>query len=323
LLPRLIPAQENKEGSVFFTTPRIAAVALAGLFSLATAASLHAQDTSGTLRASPKKTVAVAGFEAPELAQGGATAEELTALLVDALLQDGRYVVLERAALADVQAEQQLSHGAASGATHVAGASALIRGTVTKFEPAASGGSLGLGNIPFLGGGGANASARTAEVTISLRVIDATTSQILFVGSASGRATTKSINVDASAGLYNWNGGAFLKTPLGEALQDAIRKSVDQIAIGMQKVPWSASVIDCDGKSVYITAGLDQGVWQGAVFHVYRKGRVLTDPSSGVTLDVMYDPIGTIQVQTVRDKISIATITSGSPPARGDVVRIN
>jgi curli biogenesis system outer membrane secretion channel CsgG len=308
---------------VLFTSPRLAAVVLAGFCLFAAASVLHAQDTSGTLRASPKKTVAVVGFEAPELVQGGATADELTALLVDALLRDGRFVVLERAALADVQSEQQLAHGGASGTGHVQGASALIRGTVTKFEPAASGGSLGLGNVPFLGGGGANATARTAEVSISLRVIDPTTGQILFVGSASGSATTKSVNVDASAGLYNWSGGAFLKTPLGEALQDAIRKSVGQIAIGMAKVPWSASVIDSDGTSVYITAGLDQGVWTGAVFHVYRKGKVLTDPSTGATLDVLYDSVGTIQVQTVRDKISIATITSGSPPARGDIVRIN
>jgi curli biogenesis system outer membrane secretion channel CsgG len=308
---------------VFFATPRMAAILLAGFYSFATAIAVQAQDTSGTLRASPKKTVAVAGFEAPELMQGGATAEELTALLVDALLRDGRFVVLERAALADVQNEQQLSRGGAAGAGRVLGASAIVRGTITKFEPAASGGSLGLGNVPFLGGGAAGASARTAVVTISLRVIDATTSQILFVGSASGRGTTKSINIDASAGLYNWNGGAFLKTPLGEALQDAIRQSVDQIAIGMQKVPWSASVIENDGKSVYIAAGMDQGVWTGAVFHVYRKSRELTDPATGVILEVLYDPVGTVQVQSVRDKISIATITSGNPPARGDIVRIN
>lgn len=304
------------------TAPRLAAVAAVALYSLALAIPAQAQNASGPMDEGPKKTVAVIGFEAPELTAGGATADELTALLVNALLRDGRFVVLERSALAEVQNEQQLAHGGTPNG-HVLGANALIRGTVTKFEPAAGGATLGIGGLPFLGGGGASAASQTAEVTISLRVIDATTSQILFTGSASGHATTKTVGVTANAGLYTWSGGAFLKTPLGEALQDAIRKGVDQIAIGMQKVPWSASVIECDGNNVYITAGLDQGIRQGAVFHVYRPGKVLTDPSTGVTLDVLYDAVGTIQVQTVRDKVSIATITSGNPPARGDVVKVN
>ena len=33
-----------------------------------------------------------------------------------------------------------------------------------------------------------------------------------------------------------------MKTPLGEALQDAIQKSVDKIAAGMARVPWKVSI---------------------------------------------------------------------------------
>ena len=35
------------------------------------------------------------------------------------------------------------------------------------------------------------------------------------------------------------------------------------------------------------------------------------------------DPVGTIQIATVRDKISIAAITEGNPPARGELVKLN
>jgi curli biogenesis system outer membrane secretion channel CsgG len=299
--------------SVF--APRIAACILASVFAFASP--VLAEDASA--HPGPKKTVVVSGFEAPELMQGGATADELTALLVNALIADGRFVVLERPDLIGVRTEQQIAQQTQTSLS----AGAIIRGTVTKFDAAAGGTSLGVGGLPFLGGGGAAANSQTAEVTISLRVIDVNTSQILFTGSATGHASAKSLGVTGTTGLYSWNAGGFLKTPLGQALEDAIRKGVDQIAVGMAKVPWSAQVIDNDGGQVYITAGNDQGIWQGAVFHVYRKGKVLTDPTTGATLDVLFDPVGTITVQTVRDKVSIATVSDGSVPARGDIVRLN
>ena len=277
----------------------------------------------------PKKSVSVVGFEAPELIQGGATPEELAALLVNALLKDGRFVVVERMAMADVQTEQTLGTGGAvtaetaAQAGHFLGASAIVKGTVTKFEPATHGGTVGIGGLPFLGGGGVGVNSTTSVVEISLRVIDTTTSQIIYTGTAQGRASARNLQVQGTTHGYDWNSGGFMKTPLGEALQDAIQKSVDKIAAGMARIPWSASVIESSGTDVYITAGADQGIEPGMALHVYHKNRELTDPSTGAVLDVMMDPVGTIQVATVRDKISIATITEGNPPARGDVVKLN
>lgn len=289
----------------------------------------YAQGAGTVPHGGPKKSVSVVGFEAPELVQGGATPEELAALLVNALLKDGRFVVVERMAMADVQTEQTLGQGGAvtaetaAQAGHFLGASAIVKGTVTKFEAAAGGGTLGVGGIPFLGGGGMGLNSTTSVVEIMLRVIDTTTSRIIYTGTAQGRASARTVQVQGTTHGYDWNGGGFMKTPLGEALQDAIQKSVDKIAAGMAKIPWSASVIESSGTDVYITAGADQGIEPGMTLHVYHKNRELTDPSTGVILDVIIDPVGTIQVATVRDNVSIATITEGNPPARGDIVKLN
>ena len=324
------PHAEKHGGlGVFFATHRLMATLTVAGFVLASVCSIQAQAQNGTTFGGPKKSVSVIGFEAPELVQGGATPEELAALLVNALLKDGRFVVVERAALTEVQAEQQLAAGGAVNAETAAqtgrflGASAIVKGTVTKFEPATSGSTLGVGGLPFLGGGALGLNSQTAVVEISLRVIDTTTSQILYTGTAKGRASASTLQVQGRAGGYDWNGGGFLKTPLGEALQDAIQKSVGQIAVAMAKVPWSALVIESDGGNVYITAGADQGIRQGMMLHVYRKNRALTDPSTGVVLDVIMDEVGIIHVQTVHDKVAVATIAGGNPPARGDVVKIN
>ena len=56
--------------------------------------------------------------------------------------------------------------------------------------------------------------------------------------------------------------------------------------------------------------------------HVYRKGRILTDPGTGVVLEVLMNRVGTIEVQSASEKTSIATMTSGDPPARGDIVNL-
>lgn len=61
----------------------------------------------------------------------------------------------------------------------------------------------------------------------------------------------------------------------------------------------------------------------GVLPYVHRGNRELTDPSTGAVLDAVMDPVGSIRVATVRDKISIATIAEGNPSAGGDVVRLN
>ena len=38
-----------------------------------------------------------------------------------------------------------------------------------------------------------------------------------------------------------------MNTPLGEALQDAIQKSVDKIAAGIARVPWKVSIATLTG----------------------------------------------------------------------------
>jgi len=40
-------------------------------------------------------------------------------------------------------------------------------------------------------------------------------------------------------------------------------------------------------------------------------------------LDVLLSPVGVVKVQSVRDKISIATVVSGGAPERGDMVKLD
>jgi curli biogenesis system outer membrane secretion channel CsgG len=317
------------------TIGAIGCIACMGLVYAATLT--MAADSPPDVYLGPKKTVFVDVVGAVEAMVGGTqvvgtTNEGLNAMLVDALIRNGRFVVVERVALSDIQLEQELGKGGATTAETAAasgqmlGASAIVRATVTKFEPAAGGVGVQIGGLPLLGrlmSGTAGVTGQQAMVEFNLRIIDTSTGQIVATSKASGTSNSTSAKVSATNNNSGANIGttAFQNTPLGEAAESAINAAVKQITLGMDNVPWSALVVEFDAGKVYVSAGAAQNLKAGAALHVYRKGKILTDPATGVVLEILMTNVGTIQIQSVKDKVSIGTVTSGDPPARGDLVK--
>ena len=279
-----------------------------------------------------KKTVAVDTFQAAEAVGGSVTADGMTAMLTEALVKDGRFLLVERPGLSSIQTEQALaksgaSTGTAAGGGQLIGASAIVRAAVTKYEAAAGGQSLQVGGLPFgsMLGSQLGLKNQKAVMEISLRLIDTTTGQIISIAKAEGSAS--STNVDASL-VNNRSGanvglGGFHATPIGQAGEDAIRKAVFLINEGMRNVPWTATVVQAEQGTVFVNAGLDRNVEPGLKLAVFRKGKVLTDPATGEVLDVQMDRVGLIQVNTVRDKVSVASVVEGDSPQRGDILKLN
>jgi len=279
----------------------------------------------------PKKTIAVGGFEGSS--GGAADADGLSAMLTAALLKDQHFVLVERQAMNQIQWEQQASQsgavvpGGAAQSGRLVGASVLVRGTVTKFDPSSGGGSISLGGLNLLGGrngGSLGVSDRTAVVEIALRLIDTSTGRIIASSSARGTASAKGFD----ASLYQRRGlsfgvSGFSETPIGQACQQAIDNAVKQIDAGMEQVPWSSSIVENTGDEIYVAGGTDEGMEAGTTLHVYRKVRDLTDPATGAVLETITSNVGTIQVREVHDKLSVATFVNGQPPARGDIVKLN
>ncbi|MCF8505712.1 MAG: CsgG/HfaB family protein [Caulobacter sp.] len=278
-----------------------------------------------------KKTVAVESFGGSEVFGGQVASDGPPALLTEILMTDGRFVVVERAALSALQSEQQLGSGGsatsetAAGSGRMIGASYLIRGAVTAYNPTAGGGGLRLGGVP--GGSalglGAGVQSRKATVKISLRLIDATTGQVVATSSAEGIGTSR----DMDAGVVDLSNGATLglntlkSTSMGKALEDAIRKALAALVIDPKRAPWTGLVVDVRGETIILNAGADQNVGEGMVFGVYRKGETLTDPGTGEVLDVDIQRLGSVRVESVRDKVSIARMVEGQSPSRGDLLK--
>jgi curli biogenesis system outer membrane secretion channel CsgG len=306
------------------------------IWAMAAAASAPARADPPAPYQGLKKTVAVYQFKSADSSSpmgeaAASSADALTAMLTDALIRDGRFVVVEREDLGDIAIEQKLGHQAsttketAAQAGKMIGASLIINGAVTKYEPDARASSISIG-VPVAGGLAENGLGFThghALVEIELRVIDSTTGQVLTTVKAQGTAPVHGVNVSAAESTgANVTLSTLKTTPLGQAAEVAIDQAVPKIALAADHQPWSALVIETDGDTVYVNAGAEENLQAGTLLAVRRKTKDLVDPGTGVVLDTLMSDVGVIRIDDVRPKVSTASVVKGGPPARGDLLQL-
>jgi curli biogenesis system outer membrane secretion channel CsgG len=180
----------------------------------------------------PKARLAVADFEVKAAKATNEIGSGLREMLITALLNSNRFSVVERQALSAVMQEQELaSSGAAQSGTgpkrgSIKTADLVITAAVTEFEPQASGGRAGVG-----GGGGVasgilggllGAALNKAHMALDIRVIDASTSEVLAATRVQGQASDISGGFMAGF-LGNWGLGAGLSAYSNTPMEKAIR----------------------------------------------------------------------------------------------------
>ena len=265
-------------------------------------------------------TVTIAIPPPAEFARG------LTEMLTSVMVRSGRFVVLERAAMQ--QLDQELALGASGKVTKesaaqqgaLLGAQALITGDVTGFTFEKS--SLG-GALTNVVKGLTVASERvTAEVIIDLRMIDASTGEVIFSAKGRGKASQTGIAADLVKEEKSYSADAQFTTPLGQASRQAIQNAVVAILTGMPKVRWSARVVDVRDGVVYLNAAGADGMRPGLELEIWQAGEALVDPETGRALGAPESRLGSVIVETVLEKFSTARIVDGTGVARGQVVRL-
>lgn len=274
--------------------------------------------------ASPKKTVAVIQFENKSGWRGSwEIGWGMQEMLATALVDTGRFTVLERQELGGILSEQDLAAsgrsaaGTAAATGQLGRAQVAIAGAITEFEHKAGGEGAGIGfkGIRLRG------SQERAHVALNMRLIDTTTGEVLDSIRVAGSAASRGLKVGYSSADFGGDIGGFRKTPLGEATQEAINDAVKQIVARMRGIPWQAKVIRADDSQVYINAGSEAGVAAGAEFTVYREDEPLTDPDTGMVLGAITSKVGRIRVSSVQEKFAIASIVEGSGFERNDLVQ--
>jgi curli biogenesis system outer membrane secretion channel CsgG len=204
----------------------------------------------------PKARIAVADFEDKMSSSGHYRAEYgrgMSDMLVNALFQSNRYIVLEREKLEAVLAEQNLGASGrvkketAAAIGEIEGAELMVTAAITGFDPGASGGEGSLGNI--LGGnlGAITGGFKKAHVAMDLRVIDTRTARVLAATSVQGSATAFSGGGTMLGGAMGGGLGGFAKSPMETAIRKMIVEAVKFI---VAQTPQSFYHYSADGQPI-------------------------------------------------------------------------
>jgi curli biogenesis system outer membrane secretion channel CsgG len=167
-------------------------------------------------------------------------------LVVDALVDDGSFRVIERKRLDAILAEQNFSNSERADPTakslaqigKALGVKYLIVGSVTKFGTESSNKSVGGGGFGSkFGLGSVGKSQGKANVAVTTRIIDTSTGEIMV--SAKGEGTSKRSGLllggaaggggGAGAGSLNFSSSDFRDTILGEATDMAVKDVVTKL----------------------------------------------------------------------------------------------
>ena len=281
----------------------------------------------------PKRTVTVGGFQST-----GAFAARygdwdigggLAAMLTSALVDSERFIVVERAALSDILAEQELSaaglsNGSNTGAQigQMVGVQFLIYGAVTEFDNRVKSGGFSIGLSKNLWKGGAGSKKTEGIVAFDFRMVNTSTGEIIESHSVSKKITAKGFDISVGYEGISVGDENFSRTPLGQASREAITEAVHLIAESAAHAGWTGSVVEFQGREIYLNAGEKSGVQAGDEFIVERIDKVMTDPDTGEILLVRKSQLGTLRVMDVLEKLSIGVFepTSNRQPQRGDLV---
>lgn len=244
--------------------------------------------------------------------------------LVTALLNTGKFRLIEREQLDKVLAEQNLSASGkidTSTATKIGrllGVQILVMGKVTEFTNDSTGGKVKLDDKHKIG---LDITAHASRVAIDARMVDTTTAEIRAAVTGRGEKKRANVGVEVDYNKLAIGSDEFKKTALGTALRDAVTSLASQLADKAADITpaaqdvsrpaaLSGKVATVYGSSVYLNIGSVNGVGVGMQFKVYHVIRAVKDPSSGKVIDYITEPIANLIVTSVKNNTAVCKVKS-------------
>jgi curli biogenesis system outer membrane secretion channel CsgG len=266
----------------------------------------------------------------------------ITDMLVEKLVKDGKYSVIERKALDKILAEQNFSNSdRANPATaqkigQILGVDAIIMGSITKFgrdDKSKAIGGAGFGRAGF-GLGGIKRNEAKAVCAISARLVDTTTGEILAAVTGEGeskRSGTSLIGGGAGTGGggvggFDTHASNFGQTLLGEAVTQAVGEVGTQLdtastSLPTRKVEVSGVVADVSGNTLIINVGSKTGLKVGDKLEISHAGRQIKDPTTGKVLKTITTKIGEGTVTEIDPDSATLSFNGTGPVKVGDVAK--
>jgi curli biogenesis system outer membrane secretion channel CsgG len=297
-------------------------------------------------QAEAKRRIAVLPFEFGAVSSHVGTydlGKGVTELMINRLVSDGTYRVVDRQMLDSILKEQNLSvsdradPNTAIKIGKILACDAVVTGTITKFGfesksvNVGSAASIASGYIPYVGGlgalGGLSTRKSKVNVAITARIIDTATTEI--IGTAEG--TGMSSKGGTSLGLVDVSDSDFASSIAGEATYQAITQLAATINSLSTRIPDNQSIANKDvqgkiadvtGNQCILNVGKINGLAAGDSLQVERVIKTVKDPVSGKVLKEITGTIAVVKLTQVESDNSTAEIVkSTGTVAVGDNVK--
>ena len=265
-------------------------------------------------------------------------------MLIDKLLADGTYRVIERNAIDKILKEQDFSNSNRADANtaakigHILGVDAVITGDITQFgrddQNRNYGGMLGKwGKGAGLGNVGTSKSK--AVVAVTARMIDVNTGEILASATGKGESSRSGTNLlgggaggdTYGAGGISMGSSNFAQTIIGEAVTQAVGQLAQGLDSDSAKLPTAAAVAvsglvaDASTSDIIVNVGSSAGLKVGDKLLVTHPVRVIKDPTTGKPLRSIENQVGQLTITSVDSGSAVGSFTGTGKPQVGDTVK--
>ena len=195
-------------------------------------------------------------------------------ILSSKLASTGKFILLEREDL-DILVNE------AGADMKKIGADYIILGSITEFGRKTEGEQKVFSST----------KTQTVEAGVSIRLVEASTGLIIYSDEAKGFAETstkQTMGIGGSAGYDATLSDKAISAALSQLVENIINKCMDK--------PWKSYILSVDEDTYIISGGASQGLVAGDKFNVYKKGKVVKNPQTGIDVELPGTKTGEITI---------------------------
>ena len=195
-------------------------------------------------------------------------------ILSSKLAATGKFILLEREDLNILVDE-------AGADMNKIGADYIILGSITEFGRKTEGEQKVFSST----------KTQTVEAGVSIRLVEATTGLIIYSDEAKGFAETsakQTLGLGGTAGYDATLSDKAISAALSQLVENIINKCMDK--------PWRSYILSVEDGSYIISGGASQGIVAGDKFTLYKKGKTVKNPQTGMNVELPGTKIGEVTV---------------------------
>ncbi len=218
-------------------------------------------------------------------------------ILSSKLAASGKFILLERGDLDKVL--EEVNNGSSS--FQKVGADFLIIGSITEY------GRKNIGDVKVF----SSSKTQVVEAAVSIRLVDVSTGLIIYSDESKGSAELTTKTTLGIGGRADYDA-----TLSDKAISVAISQLVDNIINKCTDKPWRSYFLAFDEEAI-ISGGATQGLVQGDLFVVKKKGKIVTNPQTGIKFELPGKEVAKVSIEmtggdTPETEFSIVNFKEGS-----------